>query len=569
MKELPEDIMGISQNIKNLPKNIKDVIEVYKSLKELSDEKDYYEELDWLEEPEQLDRLYEYRNRLFSLLKKTQSLQIPRSWFEPVKSSVVNLVMKLLSWTEKSLVLLIGYPDIPSEEDYKEMCMKYVVENAFLFYKLRVPDDYSWFEDRWRWVVDNVTKKHIDADRENDHTRFLSGNDYKISLEDVEYLIWKYVNEDVKKCLQEKCYRFTSDKKELESRKKSIVSELKEKYPNATWNCKTFLLSARNWDVLCKDFLKEEKQSILNRIKESKVLESYNHSINFIVVISVFLNSYLNSWNLDKKFEDYILMRTENGFMQAEEKKKAELSKQKTTKWNNNIQPIVEVKSIPQKRDLPIWMEEEIKKLDIIDDRQLIRFFKVELTNFGWYIKMSHLKDRLSRMSEIDSLPDALALLDNYPEFIIEDDEKNIEEEKKLQNLNTDNLEIIENISTRDLLSNKLLEITNKSDIDERLSWYISIFEELWFKFKDKENFFHQLKDAVDRTERYCLEKSIQIALKFRIFGYWSLSKKWWWFWYHAICLNYKSWRIVLTNMKITHILPHDEYEKLINTKPS
>ena len=83
---------------------------------------------------------------------------------------------------------------------------------------------------------------------------------------------------------------------------------------------------------------------------------------------------------------------------------------------------------------------------------------------------MSHLKDRLSRMSEIDSLPDVLALLDNYPEFIIEDDEKNIEEEKKLQNLNTDNLEIIENISTRDLLSNKLLEITNKSDIDERLS---------------------------------------------------------------------------------------------------
>jgi hypothetical protein len=60
-----------------------------------------------------------------------------------VRSSVVNLVTKLLSRTEKSLVLLIGYPDIPSEEEYKEMCMKYVVENAFLFYKLRVPDDYS------------------------------------------------------------------------------------------------------------------------------------------------------------------------------------------------------------------------------------------------------------------------------------------------------------------------------------------------------------------------------------------------------------------------------------------
>ena len=83
---------------------------------------------------------------------------------------------------------------------------------------------------------------------------------------------------------------------------------------------------------------------------------------------------------------------------------------------------------------------------------------------------MSHLKDRLSRMSEVDSLPDVLALLDNYPEFTVEDDEKDIEEEKNLLNPNLDNLETIENISTRDLLSNKLLEITNKSDIDERLS---------------------------------------------------------------------------------------------------
>jgi hypothetical protein len=43
---------------------------------------------------------------------------------------------------------------------------------------------------------------------------------------------------------------------------------------------------------------------------------------------------------------------------------------------------------------------------------------------------MSHLKDRLNRMSEIDSLPDILALLDNYPEFIIEEDEKSKIEEK-------------------------------------------------------------------------------------------------------------------------------------------
>jgi hypothetical protein len=46
MKEFPTDIISISQKIKNLPKNVKDVIEVYKSLRELSDEKDHYENLD-------------------------------------------------------------------------------------------------------------------------------------------------------------------------------------------------------------------------------------------------------------------------------------------------------------------------------------------------------------------------------------------------------------------------------------------------------------------------------------------------------------------------------------------
>jgi hypothetical protein len=63
-----------------------------------------------------------------------------------------------------------------------------------------------------------------------------------------------------------------------------------------------------------------------------------------------------------------------------------------------------------------------------------------------------------------------LALLDNYPEFTVEYDEINIEKEKNTSNLDSDNLEIVENNSTRDFLSNKLFEIANKSDIDERLS---------------------------------------------------------------------------------------------------
>ena len=46
MEYFPKDIIDISQNMKNLPKNIKDAIEVYKNLRELTDEKDYYENID-------------------------------------------------------------------------------------------------------------------------------------------------------------------------------------------------------------------------------------------------------------------------------------------------------------------------------------------------------------------------------------------------------------------------------------------------------------------------------------------------------------------------------------------
>ena len=56
--------------MKSIPKEVKEAAEVHNSLKELLDKKDYYEKLDWLEESEQMDRLYEYRDKLFSILKK-------------------------------------------------------------------------------------------------------------------------------------------------------------------------------------------------------------------------------------------------------------------------------------------------------------------------------------------------------------------------------------------------------------------------------------------------------------------------------------------------------------------
>ena len=553
--------------MKNIPQDLKDVIEVHKSMKELIEKWDYYENLDWLDDWECLDRLHEYRDKLFFILKKIKSVKTSDSEFEPVRSRIVNMAVKGLSWTEQMLVLLVGSQEHPSEDEYRQLCKEYVVEHAPLFYKLSVSDDYIWFMDRWAWVVDNIARKHLKSDWNNNHTKFLLGNEYKISDEDVEHLVWRYCVKDLKNYLCQNSSRFISDKKEVESKKKLIISELKEKYPNATWNCKSFLLSSRNWNALCEDFFEEEKQSILNRIKESWVLESSKNAFALVVIMSVFFNSYLESWILNKNFEDYILSRAEEEFEKSEQKK-LKVSQQNESKSVATKQSVIEHKSESKKKDLPVWMEDDIKNMDIIDVNQLIKFFKNELTNFGWHIQMSHLKDRLNRMSEIESLPDVLALLDNYSEFVVEDDEEIIIEEESSSDWDSDDVEQIKNVSTEKLLLNKLSEIGNKSDIDERLSGYVSLFEELWFRFKDREDFILQLKDAVDRADKGCLENSIQTALKFRIYGNESLSKKRA-FGYRAICLNHRAWRIVLTNMEITHILPHDEYEKLINTKPS
>ena len=315
--------------MKSIPKEVKEAAEVHNSLKELFDKKDYYEKLDRLEESEQMDRLYEYIDKLFSILKKTQSIETRDVSFEPVRNTIINLIKKILNWTEQSLVLLAGSEEIPSEGGYREMCKEYAVEYASLFYKLPVSDDYSWFMERWVWVVNNVAKKHLKVNSENNHTKFLLGNEYKISDEDVEHLVWRYCVKDLKNYLCQNNSRFISDKKEVESKKKSIIFELKEKYPNATWNCKSFLLSSRNWNALCEDFFEAEKQSILNIIEESWVLESSKNAFALVVIMSVFFNSYLESWILNKKFEDYILSRAEEEFEKSEQKKIRYYSKMK------------------------------------------------------------------------------------------------------------------------------------------------------------------------------------------------------------------------------------------------
>jgi maltose-binding protein MalE len=104
---------------------------------------------------------------------------------------------------------------------------------------------------------------------------------------------------------------------------------------------------------LCENFFEQERQEIMNRISESKVLENSKNSFNFIVIISVFLNSYLESRILNKKFEDYMVMRAEKEF-QLSQQKKIKVSQQNDKKTVVKEEPIIESKSESQKRDLPL-----------------------------------------------------------------------------------------------------------------------------------------------------------------------------------------------------------------------
>ena len=176
--------------MEDIPQNIQEVMKITVSLDQLMKKSDYYENLDWLENWEKLNRLYEYRNQLFSLLKKTQAIEYIDATFEPVRNRVVNLLLKILNWSEKKLIREMWTSDLPSDDEYQEMCMQYVVENAYLFYKLHVPDDYTSFLDRWRWVLDRVTENHTKSDRKNNHTRFLKNQTFKLIIINY-YLKWK------------------------------------------------------------------------------------------------------------------------------------------------------------------------------------------------------------------------------------------------------------------------------------------------------------------------------------------------------------------------------------------
>ena len=511
-----------------------------------------------------MEKCYEYKSSINEILQLTKTLKW-KDWQE-LKKLIMNHVNELTVLVDEFLTETLQ--DIPcfisNEIEYKILCVLAVTNCGSLFYRLWVNQDFHKFKKIQRNLVNGLIKYLIENRRKEDYDRFIYGEKCDFKESDLNVLSEKL---NLENYFYDNSSRFKLGKSDLLDRKKSILSEFKWKYPQATWACKKMLFSQKYRNELCSEFLEQEKSFLVNRLKNSNVM-NINDSRYMLDIISLFLSSYLDIEKLDKKFESFLRNEVEQAFIDSSEKKIAYLQKQENkTSTSQRINVPTSSIKVNEKVELPEWMEEDIKNLDLeeSDVASLIKFLRVELTNFWWNIKKSHIIDKLKRIDEPELLPDFLSLLDNYDEFcVIDDDEKRQTPESLTKTPDWDK-QI--NLSKEQLLAKELVDISAQENVEERLSWYLDMFEKLWYQFKDKEDFLSQFLQASKKTEKNRLENSVFSALRQRISGYESLEKKRA-FWYRAMRLNYKAWRIVFTDMQITHILSHDDYMKLINTKP-
>lgn len=485
-------------------------------------------------------------------------------WDDELKKDVKDLK----NFIEDSLWKIIedvSQMTSPSLDEYRLICHYASLRFNSLFYGIWLENNFDKFKVLQKKSTKALIKYFLDNNHKDSVSQFLYERDYKLTENDINFLV---KNLKLKEFFNDNSSWFKDYKPDLINKKRAITEEFIKKYPEATWSCKTMILSNLSWQKLCDEFFSQEESFLKNQILKFKIpFRSLPHTIS-MNIICLFFSSYLNSKKLDRKFELFIRNRMEEAFNTSHQEKLNLQNKEKNKKQDVQNKPQEEKqKPRTEKLELPEWMEEDIKNLDLEEDdaASLIKFLRIELTNFWWAIEKSHIVDRLKRIDEPELLPDFLALLDNYSEFCVVEDKKEID--KSEWDLEAKDETVDQNaISKEQILQKELLAISTIEDKNARLSWYVDMFEKIGYQFEDKEDFLNQFINATDKTGNDRLEKSVFTALQQRIFWYESLRKKFS-SGYRAICLNYKAWRIVLINMKITDILDHDEYMKLVNNR--
>lgn len=237
--------------------------------------------------------------------------------------------------------------------------------------------------------------------------------------------------------------------------------------------------------------------------------------------------------------------------------------------------------SILNKVELPEWMSNRIR-LDLEIDTELRAkdiedFLKKELKKNNWEIKISHVNNTF-KGNATDVIQYLMFLVQDFPQFKIVDVSLNVERWIDRSTKRDRLLERLGELETGDLvekekrewLLSKLSDIIKNENLQSRVFLYVALYEEIWCKFADKNDFIKNLWDAIGTHDNIGLEVEIQQNLiniitwnkrpfKTQKFGYlvYKFDKAW------------DNWRIIMyPNGEIFKLCCHSDYEKIISQKP-
>lgn len=230
--------------------------------------------------------------------------------------------------------------------------------------------------------------------------------------------------------------------------------------------------------------------------------------------------------------------------------------------------------------NLPNWMIEKIRK-DLKDNKDLTvgsieSFLKKELKKNDWIIRVAHIKSKFP-FNYNEALKYISGLIINYSEFSLTDDNKYEEKTSKKKNkskheklkASVSKEELADSIYQRQDIENllvKLFEIKDSDSLELRISKYIDLFEELWYKFSDRKSFEKELKETINTHAPFRIEKDIQKILVFTINWtncFENVGT------YYTFKLN--CWRRIMwyPNWEIFTICSHTDYDDIReNVKP-
>lgn len=276
--------------------------------------------------------------------------------------------------------------------------------------------------------------------------------------------------------------------------------------------------------------------------------------------------------NLEKLYNDL--------FKESKEDKKALNQRyQMENKTTENEQKLSTVK-------LPEWMSERIKEeiqwtqeFKCLSADEIESFLLKELKKNQWQINDKHIRNKFK---DINTYKAAAKLLDyltkRFSEFKVFKETSKKQPEAPIETKN-DKL-VKEAIQSRaketekDKAKNeKLLELAKIwkiEDIKERCTKYVELFEEIWCKFTNKQDFITKLSDKISTHTHVQLDSWIQSILTKIIHNNLKPEEsEWKWYLSYKLSRWYDARRIIAyPNGEIFTICQHDEYLEIISRKP-